>query len=166
MREVENIEGHNLYPLTAAQKIHFFTLKYCPKKQVLNIGTSMFIKDDIDFDILREAIYRCYDRCEALRIRFTEEKEGEVYQYIVDKEVRPIEQYDFSHYSEEMVDEILRKWTEVPFQRVEAPLNRIVMLSVPGGYKGIYFLVDHMTMDSYSIITFMTDLIEVYCYNK
>ena len=29
-----------LYPLTAAQKLHFYTLTYCPKKQVLNIGIS------------------------------------------------------------------------------------------------------------------------------
>ena len=38
-----------LYPLTAAQKLHFYTLTYCPKKQVLNIGTSLTIKEDIDF---------------------------------------------------------------------------------------------------------------------
>ena len=159
MQEVER----KLYPLTVAQKLHFYTLKCCPKKQVLNIGTSMLIKEDIDFDLLREAIYRCYDRCEALRIRFTEEKEGMVYQYIVPRETREIELMDFSHYTEEAVDEILRKWTESPFDRVDSPLNKMVMINTPNGYKGVYFLVDHMTMDSYSIITLMTDLIEIYC---
>lgn len=38
------IENQKLYPLTTAQKMHFFTLKYCPKKQVLNIGTGLTIE--------------------------------------------------------------------------------------------------------------------------
>lgn len=156
-------EIKEIYPLSVAQKIHFYTLKYCPKKQVLNIGTSMFIKDNIDFEILREAIYRCYDRCEALRIRFTEERDGEVYQYIADKEEREIEYIDLSKKTDEEATELFKKWTEVPFARVDSPLNRVVMVSMPEGYKGIYFLVDHMTMDSYSIIMLMKDLIEIYC---
>lgn len=152
-----------LYPLSAAQKIHFYTLKYCPEKQVLNIGTSMFIKDELDFDILREAIYRCYDRCEALRLRFTEEKDGEVYQYVAPREEREIEYIDLSTGTDEEAEAIFKKWTEIPFDRVDSPLNRVVMVSMPEGYRGIYFLVDHMTMDSYSIIMLMKDLIEIYC---
>ena len=41
--------GKPLYPLTAAQKLHFFYQKYCPKKQVLNIGTSLTIQQSLDF---------------------------------------------------------------------------------------------------------------------
>lgn len=54
---LKEIDYKRLYPLTSAQKLHFYTLKYCPKKQVLNIGTSLTIKEDINFDILKEAIY-------------------------------------------------------------------------------------------------------------
>ena len=53
----KEVNNKKLYPLTAAQKLHFYTLKYCPKKQVLNIGTSLTIKEDIDFRILKESIY-------------------------------------------------------------------------------------------------------------
>ena len=48
---INEMTEKKLYPLTYAQKLHFFTLKYCPKKQVLNIGTSLTIKEDINFDI-------------------------------------------------------------------------------------------------------------------
>lgn len=34
-------KGHKVYPLTVAQKFHFFYLDFCPKKEVMNIGTSL-----------------------------------------------------------------------------------------------------------------------------
>lgn len=61
---INEMTEKKLYPLTYAQKLHFFTLRYCPKKQVLNIGTSLTIKEDINFDILKESIYEAYSRCE------------------------------------------------------------------------------------------------------
>ena len=45
---INEMTEKKLYPLTYAQKLHFFTLRYCPKKQVLNIGTSLTIKEDIN----------------------------------------------------------------------------------------------------------------------
>ena len=48
--------GCKVYPLTEAQKLHFYCLKYCPKKQVLNIGSSLTIEIDLDWEVLRESI--------------------------------------------------------------------------------------------------------------
>ena len=72
----KEIDNKRLYPLTAAQRLHFFTLKYCPKKQVLNIGTSLTINEDINFNILKESIYEAYSRCESMRLRFVSDSEG------------------------------------------------------------------------------------------
>ncbi|MDU3721970.1 MAG: condensation domain-containing protein [Clostridium celatum] len=155
-----------LYPLTAAQKLHFYTLTYCPKKQVLNIGTSLTIKEDIDFEVLREAIYRAYERCEAMRIRFVHDESGNVMQYVAEKETRYIEFFEFSHWKVEDAEKKMREWTETPFERENKPLNKVVMISMPEGYKGIYLLVDHMTMDAQSLIVFMKDIIEIYCHLK
>lgn len=155
-----------LYPLTAAQRIHQFSLMYCPKKQLLNIGTSFIISDDIDFEVLKKAIYDVYNRLEALRIRFTTNENNEEVQYIAEKEERDIEFFDFSHWKEEDANNEMDKWTEVPFERHNSPMNRIVMISMPDGFKGLYLNVDHMTMDSSSIISLMTDIIEIYCHYK
>ena len=46
-------KGYKVYPLTSAQKLHFYCLKYCPKKQVLNIGSSLTIQVDLDWDVLK-----------------------------------------------------------------------------------------------------------------
>lgn len=160
---LKEIEGKKLYPLTAAQKLHFYTLKYCPKRQVLNIGTSLTINEDINFNILKESIYEAYSRCEAMRLRFVTDSEENVMQYVAEKEERNIEFFDFSHWSMEDAEAKMRQWTETPFERENSPLNRIIMIVTPDNYKGIYLLVDHMTMDAQSIIVFMKDIIEIYC---
>ena len=163
---LKEIDYKRLYPLTSAQKLHFYTLKYCPKKQVLNIGTSLTIKEDINFDILKEAIYEAYSRCESMRLRFVTDLEGNVMQYVAEKEERDIEFYDFSDYTMEEAELKMREWTETPFEREDSPLNKVVMIVTPDNYKGIYLLVDHMTMDAQSLIVFLKDIIELYCYKR
>jgi len=158
--------GKKLYPLTAAQKLHFYYQQFCPKKQVLNIGTSLTIQQSLDFGALKEAIYRAYARCESMRIRFTKDEEGNVYQYIAEREERDIEFFDFIHWQQCHAEDKMREWTAIPFERFDSPLNRIIMIITPDGYQGVYLLVDHMTMDAQAIVCFLRDVIELYCNMK
>lgn len=159
-------KGYKVYPLTVAQKFHLFYQRFCPKKQVVNIGTSLTIETELDWEELKRAIYKAYERCESMRLRFAEDKEGNCYQYVVDKEERDIEFVDFSKNTMEQAEAVMQKWTEVPFKRQDSPMNRIVMIQMPDGYCGVYLLVDHLTMDAQSIICFLKDVIELYCSAK
>ena len=157
-------KGYKVYPLTVAQKFHSYYQSFCPKKEVLNIGTSLTIGTDIDFNVLKEAIYKAYERCDSMRIRFAKDKDGSLYQYIVDKEDRDIEYVDFRGKTMEEAKEIMTQWTQIPFKREDSPMNRIVMITTPDGFHGTYLLVDHMTMDAQSLIGFLRDIIEIYCH--
>ncbi|MGN0666667.1 MAG: condensation domain-containing protein [Huintestinicola sp.] len=155
------------YPLTAAQRIHNYSRMYCPRNELLNIGTGLYIKQDTDFNILREAIHEAYTRLDTMRLRFWEDPETkEVLQYLVPTDDREIEFVDFSKWKEEDAHNEMRRWTRIPFKRFNSPMNRVVMIKLPGGYNGIYFNVDHMTMDSSAIITFDRDVLELYCHKK
>ncbi|MBQ8515581.1 MAG: peptide synthetase [Ruminococcus sp.] len=154
------------YPLTAAQRIHNYSTMHCPYHQLLNIGTGFYIQMETDFSLLKEAIYESYQRFESMRLRFLKDTDDTVYQYLVPFEERDIEYYDFSHWKEEDAHDEMRRWTAVPFKRFHSPMSRIVMISLPDGYNGIYMKVDHMTMDSSSIITFIRDILEIYCAKK
>ncbi|MDD3217809.1 MAG: condensation domain-containing protein [Lachnospiraceae bacterium] len=156
-------KGYKVYPLTVAQKFHLYYQKFCPKKEVINIGTSLTIETDLDWNVLKESIYKAYERCDSMRLRFAQDKEGNYFQYVVEKEEREIEFVDFSDKSMEEAAAIMRSWTEVPFSHKDAPMNRIVMIQTSDGYKGVYLLVDHMTMDAQSLICFLRDIIEIYC---
>ena len=150
------------YPLTDAQTLHYYTMKFCPAKQILNIGTGLFIKDLVELDVLKEAIYKAYERWEVLRVRFAEDKDGNVYQYIADKEDRDIETVDLSDKSEEEVNALLKSWTEQPLGGYGTPRNKIVLINLKDNYRGVYLCVDHMTLDAYGIIAIMGDVVQIY----
>ncbi len=159
-------KGYPVYPLTAAQKFHFFYQNFCPKKEVLNIGTSLTIETELDWEELKRAIYKAYERCDSMRLRFAADKEGNWYQYVVEKEERDIEFMDFTGKTMEEAESLMCSWTRVPFKREDSPMNRIVMIRMPDGFNGLYLLVDHMTMDAQSLICFLKDIIELYCNAK
>lgn len=154
------------YPLTAAQRLHNYTIKFCPAHQVLCIGTGLYVQDDVDFSLLKEAIYEAYSRFESMRVRFIKDDDDNVYQYIVPFEERDIPLCDFSSWDEEDAHNEMRKWTAEPFKRYNSPMNKVVMIKLPNGFNGIYLKVDHMTMDSSSIIAFDRDVLELYCAKK
>lgn len=156
-------KGYPVYPLTNAQKFHFYYQNFCPKKEVLNIGTSLTIETEIDWEVLKQSIYKAYERHECMRLRFAADKEGTWYQYVVEKEERDIEFVDFADKTVEEAEKIMTEWTQVPFNPTDSPMNRVVMIQMPDHYRGLYMLVDHRTMDAQSLICFLRDIIEIYC---
>ncbi len=159
-----NIHGAVMqcYPLSAAQRIHHYTIRYAPA-QVLCIGTGLYVQQDVDFSLLKKAIYQAYDRFETMRLRFLQDEDGTVYQYIIPHEERDIPLRDFSGWEEEKAHDEMRRWTAIPFERYHSPMNQVVMIQLPNGYNGIYLKADHMTMDSSSIIGFNRAVLEIYC---
>nr|MDE6035936.1 peptide synthetase [Ruminococcus sp.] len=100
---------------------------------------------------------------DSMRLRFIQDENGEVYQYIVPFEERDIPLVDFSTWNEEDAHNEMRKWTALPFARYNSPMNQVIMIKLPDGYNGMYMKTDHMTMDSSSIISFGTTVLEIYC---
>ena len=159
-------KGYKVYPLTVAQKFHLFYLPFCPTAAVLNIGTSLTIEAEIDWDLLAKSINQAYARSEGMRIRFAKDKEGTWYQYVVDPEDKEIEFADFTDKTVEEAHEIMQQWTTVPFKMADSPMTRVVMIKMPDGFNGIYFLGHHMVVDAQSLICFLKDIIELYCNEK
>ena len=132
-------KGHKVYPLTVAQKFHLYYLPFCPSAAVLNIGTSVTIEIEIDWDLLAKSINKAYARSEGMRIRFAKDKEGNWYQYVADPEEMKIEFADFSKGTMEEAESTMQQWTTVPFKMEDSQMSRIVMIQMPDGFNGIYF---------------------------
>ena len=157
-------KGYKTYPLTKAQTFHFYYMDKCPKKEVVNVGTSLTIEYELDFDVLKQSIYKAIERCESMRLRFVyDNKEEKWYQYVVEKEDRDIEYFDFSGNTMEEAETVMTAWTRVPFELQDSPMNRIVLIKMPDGSQGIYLLIHHFISDAQSLILFMKDVIEIYC---
>lgn len=159
-----NINGAVMkcYPLCAAQRLHNYTVKFCPA-QVLCIGTGLYVKQDVDFALLKKAVYKGYEMFETMRLRFVQDEDETVYQYLSPFEERDVPFVDFSAWNEEDAHNEMRRWTAVPFERFNSPMNSVVMIKLPDGYNGLYLKADHMTMDSSSIIGFNKAVLETYC---
>ena len=97
-----------------------------------------------------------------MRVRLAKDKEGNWYQYIVDHEDQEIEFRDFTGMTMEEAEAEMQKWTTVPFKMQDSPLTRIVMIKMPDGFSGVYFLAQHMIVDAQSLIAFLKDIIELY----
>jgi len=168
MKEV-NINGAvvQAYPLTAAQRIHYYTVSACHRDELLNICTGFYIQyDDIDFETLKECIYDGYQKFEAMRLRMAPDEEGNLVQYLVPTEDREIRICDFSHWHEEDAHEEMKRWSRMPLYMNGGPMNEIVIIRLPDYYNGIYMKVHHMTMDSSAIISFYSYVLNLYCYKK
>lgn len=168
MKEL-NINGAvvQAYPLTAAQRIHFYTVSACQRHELLNIGTGFYLEySDVDFDTLRECIYDGYDKFECMRLRFSVQEDGSLMQYLIPKEDREIKFVDFSEWKEEDAHAEMERWTCIPFQWDNGPMNEIVMIRLPGGYVGLYMKVHHMTLDSSGITQFYSYVLQLYCSKK
>lgn len=153
------------YPLTPAQMIHIYTLKFSPTHEIVNIGTGQYLKTELNISVLREALNRAVERCESMRMRLWRDPEtGEMWQYIMPYKNQYFEYYDFSALTEEKAHAILDGWTSHPFDTFGGELSRIVIVSMPGGYNGYYFNVHHCCMDSCSVITFTKDVMDIYCH--
>ena len=155
--------GYKVYPLTSAQKLHYYSMKYCPKKQVLNIGSGLTIQVDLDWDLLKKCIADAVARCESMRIRFAEDKDGTAYQYVVKEETQEIDHFDFTGWKEEDAHDKMTEWTCTPFEFYDQPLHKITMIKMPNGFCGMYIKVNHMIMDAQSLVAFFKDVIELYC---
>lgn len=163
-KKMEERNGYKTYPLTVAQKFHNFYAMRSPGLEILNVGTSLTIEFELDVDVLREAIYKAYDRAESMRVRLCQDEEsGEWYQYIAEKEDREIEFVDFSGGTMEEAEAEMTAWTRIPFEQIDSPMNRVVIIKMPDGFEGVYLVGDHRFLDAQSLICFLKDVIELYC---
>ena len=152
------------YPLTAAQRIHYYTVSACKRNELLNIGTGFYLEyPDVDFDVLKQCIYDGYEKYECMRLRFVTLEDGTMMQYLVPAEDRDIKYFDFSEWTENAAHKEMEQWTHIPFKTDNSPMNEIVMIRLPNNYVGLYMKVHHMTLDSQGISSFYGYVLQLYC---
>lgn len=149
------------YDLSAAQKILFFSQKYTIHKQVNNVCTSILIDEELDFDILKKAIQKAYERNDSLRIRLIKLNK-EIKQYFAEYEDPIINYLDFRGKTKEEMEKKLYKIASKPVTIFGKPMSKVYMLHSYDGKCGIYFAVSHMILDSWGITTFFKDVLAIY----
>lgn len=162
-----------LYPLTNAQRLIGFAGQRIPGTAVNNIGGTLLIEDELDFDLLKAALHKCIERNESLRIRIvnTDEDANAIEQYFLLNTVRQyvhdgvdgeFELVDFTGKTMEEMEQRILEWNRVPIFRYNSQLYEFKMIKAPDGRCGIFSKLDHMITDAWTSALLCKDIIEVY----
>ncbi len=154
-----------LYPLTASQRMLQQALEEFGTAQILTIGVCISIHAPMDFPLLKKCLAEETGRLECLRVRFTPAQgDGGIRQYIVPESSPDITYENLKDKSPSEIKALMTGWSTIGFERSDAPLLRFVMVSLPGGWNGVYLCIDHRIMDSCGLIFMMNDTFQLYCH--
>ena len=149
------------YDLTPSQNLMYFALKFIPEKNVVNIGTVVWLHENIDCELLKVAAYKAIWRMDALRLRLKKGK-GQIKQYVSEEEPKEIKIEDYSNYSKGDIDEILEKWTSTPFKYKDKELYDVSIIKGSENVTGLYIKVNHVVMDAWGLTVYAKDVINIY----
>ncbi len=155
------------FDLTPAQKAQYQKIQEYKTQQVANICVSMTLQSPLDFGLLKKCIQLEYERYECLRVRFTApDKNDEIKQYVIPEEHRDIRYVDLSGKSDEDAYNTMLQWSKIPFTGSNIPLSEFIMITLPGGFNGMYLKVDHRLADSCAVTVMVNDIMELYCHYR
>lgn len=155
-----------LYPLTASQRMLQQALEEFGTAQILTIGVCVSLHAPVDFSLLEKCLKEEVRRLECLRIQFTPpHRDGGIRQYIVPESSPDITYENLKDKSALEVKALMNHWSTLGFDEADSPLLRFVMVSLPGGWNGLYLCIDHRIMDSCGLIYMMNDTFQLYCHS-
>ena len=156
-----------LYPLNVGQMLQYVPIRETGTQRCCNISVFSGLQTEIDFDLLKRCIKDEFKRYECLRLRFTApDAEGNVQQYIADRDDRDIPFLDLSDRSMAEADAYLQEKTFEEFNEPEIPMVEFTMVRMPEGYNGMYIHIDHRLVDSSGLIVMVNDIMELYCHYR
>lgn len=149
------------YDLTLAQGVMYYALRYSPKKNITNIGSSIWFDTEVDVSLFEKAIYKSVERIDALRLRLTK-VDKVIKQYVSDEKPSKIRVEDFSNISVKEVEEKFDAWTAEAMKWKDCELYEFVICKLNDSKAALYMKVNHVIMDAWGLTVFAKDVIEVY----
>ena len=156
---------NTLFPLTSSQRMLQQALEEFGTAQILTIGVCISLHAPVDFSLLEKCLKEEVRRLECLRVQFTPpNRDGGIRQYIVPESSPDITYENLKDKSAPEIKALMNHWSTLGFDEADSPLLRFVMVSLPGGWNGLYLCIDHRIMDSCGLIFMMNDTFQLYCH--
>lgn len=149
------------YPLTNPQMGIYYTEKLYPGTSIGNVAATLKIKENLDFDILEQAINELIKNNDALRIKIRE-IDNEVFQYISQYEYKKIDLFDFSDCDLDKMYKWDTEQTRTPFNIYDSELFYFALLKISESEVGIYSRMHHLISDGWSVVNDGNKILEYY----
>ncbi len=156
-----------LYPLTAAQNMHYQWIRQYRTQQVSGVSIVAAVRLDLDFLLLNKCINEETKRYTCLNLMFTPPDEnGEIRQYFKRKLRRNIKILNMSDMSFEEADSIMQNMAYETFDGDDTQMYKFLMVKLPGGFNGFFVHLDHRLLDSCGIAVMVKDIMALYAHYK
>lgn len=151
------------FPISAPQQFMFYmSAQYGAKYPVNNIGIGYYIHSVLDYSAMKEAIMEAVARCDTMRLRFIQDENYRILQYVKENSELIIEEADMSDIT---FEEAKKKLFEISRQEIptyNCEIHKIMLVKLNGGINCIFMRLHHLAMDAYSAKVFLNDIIEIY----
>lgn len=157
----------DLYPLTAAQRMHHDWILRYKTQQVSGVSVVASLKAGLDFGLLKKCIQLEVERYGCMRIRFTKpDEKGRVKQYIVERDSRDIPIKDLTNMTMEEADNTMQQWAYETLDGDDVPMFYVWMVRLPEGYNGFFIHMDHRLIDSCGMVVMINDIMQLYTHYR
>ncbi|MCP4157003.1 MAG: AMP-binding protein, partial [bacterium] len=166
LREYTLKTEQEYHPLSYPQKMIYLIEKKHMGTGCNNIVFFVRYNEDVDAQILEEAVNKLVHKHGTFRLRMTEIEYGAGYipaQYLTDYEEFTIESFDFSTEGSEPE---LQKWLETrggeAFQFLEGKLFYFAYIKLPSGESGCYIKIHNIVSDGLTFHIIIKEIYKIY----
>lgn len=145
--------------LTNPQNSIWLTEKYFKGTSVNNICGYVYIKDVVDFNVLKKSINQLVKTNDVMRFKFKEEN-GHCIQYENDYKEFDIEIFNFS--SESDIEKKALEIANEPFDVENNLLFKFILFKLPNNFGGFILNVHHIIQDSWSLGLLGKEVTKIY----
>lgn len=149
-----------VYDLIPSQTTMWLMIKFSIHKEVLQIPSSVTLKADLDFDLLKKAVNEEIRRNDCMRLRFFKSGDDIQQYFLPEYSLEDIPVMRFT--SEKEQEDFLNKDARRPVKFLKGEDFRIILFKSFNGRSGIYLNTSHMIMDAAAVAVFYKDLLQVY----
>ncbi|TCS97013.1 non-ribosomal peptide synthetase [Hazenella coriacea] len=152
MNRAQDLNHREKFPLSHPQKRIWYMEKINPDQPFHNVGGTVRIKGEVNFNFLEQAINQFVKENEGFRHRLVESN-GEVQQYVEEYQKLHLRFFDFS--SQENSDEAFKNWVQEeatqPFQIYNHALFHFALFKINDHDSGYFVKAHHLIADGWSM---------------
>lgn len=164
--QIPALEKAASYRLSDAQKRMWIICQLESSSVAYNMPLQMPLDGAYDIPVLKKAINTVIDRHEILRTVFKEDENGEIRQWILDRETLG---FTVNHYElqneknpEAIVQKIIEDDTYQPFDLSNGPLIRASIFQIATNKYIFYYNMHHIISDGWSLNVLANDVLHYY----
>ncbi|MGB3182825.1 MAG: condensation domain-containing protein [Cyclobacteriaceae bacterium] len=164
MVEIERVPDSDHYPLSYAQK-RLWILDRMSSDQIAYNMPGMYRLQNVDIELLKEALHNVVSRHEILRTTFITEGE-EPRQKIHDPEQFPfsISEIDLREVADnqEALEKLAQEEARTAFDLVNGPLFRVKVIQLTDNEFALLYTIHHIISDGWSMGLMVNELLQYY----